>query len=65
VEHKIQSFTATDLTPGEHSYSSTFLAPDAGDYTVHASLAILSGSGIVQDGQANSASSTFSVVSLP
>jgi hypothetical protein len=65
VGHKIQTLTATDLTPGEHSYSSTFLAPDAGDYTVHASLAILSGSGIVQDGQANSASSTFSVVSLP
>ena len=58
VEHKIQTLTATDLIPGEHSYSSTFLAPDAGDYTLRASLAILSGSGIIQDGQANSASST-------
>jgi hypothetical protein len=65
VDHNNQILAAADVTPGEHTYSWSPSITDPGTYTARSSLAIVTGDGVLQAGQASSSSTTFNVDNPP
>jgi hypothetical protein len=61
ISHQNQTLAAADLTSGQHTYYSRFVAGVPGDYTVRASMAIVTADSVFQAGQASSGSATITI----